>query len=106
LGSQRHGNLYRPRQQVIKFKYAEPEVDVWAMAATLHTMLTGAVPRDFPPNQDPWSAVLGTSAVPIRRRKSSIPTRLAEVIDHALVDKPAISFQTGAELKRALEGAL
>ena len=33
-----------PRQQVINFKYAGPEVDVWATAATLYTMLTGGYP--------------------------------------------------------------
>ena len=46
--------VFMPRQQVIDFKYARPEVDVWAAAASLYAMLTGAVPRDLPPGRDPW----------------------------------------------------
>ena len=35
---------FMPRQQVVNFKYARPEVDVWAMAACLYNMLTGFFP--------------------------------------------------------------
>jgi len=41
---------FMPRQQVINYKYAGPEVDVWAMAATLYHMLTGNFPATFPTN--------------------------------------------------------
>jgi len=44
--------------------------------------------------------------VPIRKRKPDIPSRLAEVIDHALIDKPEIGFKTAAEFKQALERAM
>lgn len=93
---------YMPRQQVIKFKYAKPDVDVWAMAATLYQMLTGCLPRDFLPGKDRWIVVLQTQPVPIRRRDPSIPQRLAEVIDHALVDQPEIGFKTAKEFRDAL----
>ena len=98
--------LFMPRQQVINFKHAKPEVDVWATAACLYHMLTGRYPRDFNPNKDVWHTVLRTDAVPIRQRDPSIPKRLAKVIDAALRDKPKIGFQTAAELKRQLEGVL
>jgi serine/threonine-protein kinase len=98
--------VFTPRQQVIQYKYARPDVDVWAAAACLYNMLTGRFPRDFRPGRDPWQTVLSTSAVPIRRRDPSVPARLGEVIDHALIDKPEISFKTAADLKRALAGAL
>lgn len=97
---------FMPRQQVINFKLAKPEVDVWALAATLYFMLTGSVPRRFARDQDRWFTVLETSAVPIRDRNPSIPKRLAEVIDRALIDKPEIPFKSAAEFKRALEGVL
>jgi serine/threonine-protein kinase len=97
---------FMPRQQVINFKYARPEVDVWAIAASLYYLLTGSYPRDFPVGVDWWRVVLESNAVPIRKRNPSVPNRLAEVIDHALVDKPAIPFKTAAEFKRALESAL
>jgi serine/threonine-protein kinase len=94
---------FMPRQQVVNFKYAKPEVDVWSMAASLYFMLTGFVPRDFQPGKDPWQTVLQTNAVPIRQRKAAIPQKLAEFIDQALVDKPEIHFKTAAELRKALE---
>jgi len=98
--------VFMPRQQVVNYKYAKTEVDVWAAAACLYHMLTKRYPRDFSPGRDPWQAVLKTSAVPIHVRDPSIPPRLAEVIDHALVDKPDIPFKAAAELRRALEAVL
>jgi hypothetical protein len=98
--------MFMPRQQLVNYKYATPEVDVWAMAATLYYMLTGAPPRHFPAGVDPIRVVLDTDAVPIRQRDRSIPQELASVIDSALVDKPQIGVKTAAELKRAIERAL
>jgi len=97
---------FMPRQQVVNFKYAKPDVDVWAAAACLYNMLTGQFPRNFKRGRDVWHTVLATDPVPIRRRDRSIPKRLAEVIDHALIDKPEIPIKTAAELKRALEAVL
>jgi pSer/pThr/pTyr-binding forkhead associated (FHA) protein len=96
---------FMPRQQVINFKHAKPEVDVWAVAASLYNMLTGAYPRDFG-NQDPFLTVLQTNPVPIRQRDSSIPKPLAELIDLALVDNPEIHFKNAAAFKRALESVV
>ena len=106
-----------PRQQVVNFKYSKPEVDVWAMAASLYHMLCGIekspklhgpgiFPRNFPPGSDPWRGVLTSNAVPIRKRNPLIPKKLADLIDAALVDQPAIRFKTAAEFKKLLEGAL
>jgi hypothetical protein len=97
---------FMPRQQVINFKHAQPEVDVWAMAASLYYMLTGAVPRDFPVRQDKWLVVLQSAAVPIRRRKRTLPRKLAEVIDAALMDRPQITFQSALAFKQALEQSI
>ncbi|BAZ86542.1 hypothetical protein [Dolichospermum compactum] len=63
-------------------------------------MLTGYFPRDFV--GDYWNCVLRNDAVPISERDSSIPEKLAEVIDLALIEKPKIHFQTAAEFKAAL----
>jgi serine/threonine protein kinase len=95
---------FMSRQQVLNFKYAQPEVDVWAAAASLYSMLTGYVPRDF--TNDPWLDVLRNDPVPIRQRDASIPKSLAEVIDLALVEKPEIYFKSAVELKQALMDVL
>jgi serine/threonine-protein kinase len=98
--------FFMPRQQVLAYKSARPEVDVWAAAATLYFMLTGQPPRDFSGGQSWLEVVLETSAVPIRRRLASVPARVADVIDLALVDRPEILFKTAAEFKNALLDAL
>ncbi len=93
---------YMPRQQVVDYLNAKPEVDVWAMAACLYQMLTGKPPRNFIKGLDPWIVILETAAIPIRERDKSIPKRLAEVIDEALQDKPKIRYQSAQEFREAL----
>lgn len=95
-----------PRQQVINFKYAKPDVDVWAMAASFYILLTGEFPRRFPDDEDPCLTVLQSKAVPIQKRNSDIPPKVAEVIDRALIDNPEIVIKEAAELKQALMAAL
>lgn len=98
--------VYMPRQQVINFKYAKPDVDVWALAATLYNLLTGLFPRDFKKGVDPWRTVLQSAAIPIRERNAEIPKKLADVIDLALIDQPTITYKTAIEFKRALEAVI
>lgn len=93
--------VFIPRQQVLEFKYAKPEVDVWAAAASLYYMLTRFLPRDFSGN-DRFLAVLRNDPVPIRDRDPNIPKKLAEVIDLGLVEKPEIYFKSANQFKQAL----
>jgi serine/threonine protein kinase len=97
---------FMPRQQVINFKYSEPEVDVWAAAASLYFLLTGFTPRDFLPGRDPWRTVWETDPMPILKRGVPVPRRLADVIDEALVDRPEIKFKEVGQFRTALEQAL
>jgi serine/threonine-protein kinase len=98
--------VFMPRQQIMNYKYAKPDVDVWGVAASYYHMITGCFPKDFNFKKDPWSQALKNPAVPIRKRDRSVDKRLAEVIDHALLEKPAIGFGTALEFKRAIEGAI
>lgn len=97
---------FMSRVQLLDFKFSRPEVDVWAAAATLYWMLTGAPPRDFPSGVDPILAVLNRATIPIRRRRPALPRRLARVIDEALVEQPRILVISAAELRSALQDAL
>lgn len=96
---------FMPRQQVLRFKFAKPEVDVWATAASLYGMLTAKYPRRFPKDEDPWQVVLETNPVPIRQRAPQVPEKLARVIDEALIDNPEIRIKSARELKERLEEA-
>jgi serine/threonine-protein kinase len=91
-----------PRQQVLNFKGAGPEVDVWAAAASLYKLMTGEYPRDFPEAEDPWRVVLNRPPVPVLRRGVHVPSHLAFALDEALVDNPTIKFQSAIELKQRL----
>jgi pSer/pThr/pTyr-binding forkhead associated (FHA) protein len=86
---------FMPRQQVVDYKYAQPDVDVWAAAACLYVMITGYSPRNLQ-GQDPFLAVLQTDAVPVRDRTYAIPQPLATVIDRALIDNPEIYYKSAA----------
>ena len=89
------------RQQLLNFKYVQPEADVWAVAASLYNMLTGTYARNF--TKDPLLSILENQPIPIRQRDANIPKKLAEVIDLGLVEKPQIHFKNAAAFKRALE---
>lgn len=93
---------YMPRQQVINFKLARPEVDVWASAATFYKMVTGKHARKYSRETDPWLTTLKTSPIPIRDYEPSIPKALASLIDTALIDKPQIRFKSAIEFKEEL----
>jgi serine/threonine-protein kinase len=94
------------RQQLIDYRFAKPEVDVWAIAATLYAMLTGYPPRDFSGEKDLWRTVLEETPIPIQDREPRIPVRLAQVIDDALADHGQLAFQSAREFKSALEVVL
>ena len=91
-----------PRQQVIDFKFSKPEVDIWACAASLYYMLTGSLPK-LDGKMEPWLAVVMNKAEPIRKKNPNIPSKLAEVIDEALVDQPSIGFKDAQSLINALK---
>src|SRR5439155_26896852 len=93
------------RRQVAYYKDAGPEVDVWSVAASLYYLLTGHTPRDFG-DGDRCLAVLEVDPTPIGKRRSGLPPRLAEVIDAALKEEPAMAFKTAAAFKKALEEAV
>ena len=95
---------FMPRQQVVNFKYVQPDVDVWAVAASLYFVLSrGRTPRDFPPDRDPWLTAWHSRPVPLAERAPDVPPRLARLVDEALTDTPRIRFPTAAALRSALE---
>ena len=94
------------RQQLIDYKFAKPEVDVWAAAATLYSLLTGFPPRQFSKDKDVWKTVLQDAPISILKRNPNLPPRLAQVLDQALNDRHELPFKSAKQLKMALEKAL
>ncbi|MGK7944685.1 MAG: protein kinase [Microcystaceae cyanobacterium] len=89
------------RQQVLNFKYVQPDVDIWAVAATLYNMLTGCYPRDLE-NKDPFLEILQDTPIPIRQRDATIPQPLAKIIDLALQEQGELYFKDAALFKEYL----
>ncbi|MFI6097018.1 FHA domain-containing serine/threonine-protein kinase [Lentzea sp. NPDC051213] len=89
---------FMPRRQLLDYKYARPDVDLWAITACLYWMLTGSAPRDFPPGVDPVAVVLRERPVPVRERLATVPESLAGVIDRVLDESSGAGPATAAEL--------
>ncbi len=90
---------FMPRQQAMNYRYAKPEVDVWAAAASYYYMLTGEVPKNLSTRGNLWQAIVSEKPVPIRERDASIPELLARVIDHALIEVPEIGCKSADVLR-------
>jgi len=97
---------FMPRVQVVDFRFARPEVDVWALAACFYFMLCNSPPRDFKPKVDMWRTILETKPVPLAKRNPAIPARIAEFVDYALSEEPEIPFKSASQLRHALDKAL
>lgn len=86
--------VFMPRQQLRDSRYAKPDVDVWAAAASYYNMLTGELVRDFKGRTggELYREVINKPAIPIRERNSRIPEKLAQVIDTVLLEEPEIGI--------------
>ena len=93
---------YMPRQQIINFKLARPEVDIWAATATFYKILTGCHPRNYNKRTDPWLTTLKMPPVSILERDVAVPQDLGELIDRVLNDKPKLAYQSVRDLKTDL----
>ena len=91
------------RQQIINYKYAKPEVDVWSTAALLYYLLTGYPPRDLERVKNPLCVILETDPVSLQARKPKLPKELIEIVNTALNDKKELKFKSARELKKALQ---
>jgi hypothetical protein len=93
------------RAQIRNYKYAKPEVDLWALVASLYYMLTADYPRDFR-KTGAIEAILKTMPVPIRERRPDLPESLAVLIDESLIDDAELPFSSAASLRDAYQGHL
>ena len=97
------------RKQIMNYRYAGPDVDVWSAAAVYYYLLTGKTPREFGEGADRNVEVLKKSVKPIRSREPGIPKPLAKVIDEVLKEENMdldFPYTTAGELKEKIIKAL
>ena len=97
---------YMPPEQLTEYAKVQPVSDVWSLAATFYTMLTGEYPRVLPENRDPLAAILEGKIVPLKKRCRAIPEALEIVISRGLALSPSERYADGAEFLSALEKSL
>jgi len=90
------------RQQLLNYKYAKPEVDVWGAVATYYFMLTGTAPRGDDFGSNPLRMILEGEPRPIKSIEPSVPDELASLIDAALDDKSSLKYKSASEFKTDL----
>ena len=79
-----------------------PQIDLYAMGATLYRLLTNEYPHDFPAGKSKIPIVALQAPVPIDQRRPELPAGLVEVVTRALAKDPSARFQSAEEMRGAL----
>ncbi len=94
---------YMPPEQITHFREARPQADIYAIGATLYTLLTGRTIFPFTgrPEQQ-ITKILFDDPTPIQTHRPEVPKALAEIIHKALAKAPADRFPDAGSMKDAL----
>ena len=111
--------LFMPPEQILDYRHVTPTADLYSVGVSLYLSLTGEFPFDFPCSEeqlkraiergkpkDPVLIILQDEPIPIGERRSSIPQKLANVVDKSIKKDPNSRFQSAEEFKEALLEAL
>jgi eukaryotic-like serine/threonine-protein kinase len=94
---------YMPPEQITHFREAKPPADIYALGATLYTLLTGKKILDFKGRAEQQvTRILFEDPIPIQTRRPEIPSALAAIIHKALAKAPADRFPDAKAMKDAL----
>lgn len=94
-----------PEQAAGERDLIDARADLWAVGATMFTLLTGRIVHDEPTVPRILAAAMTRPAPPIRLQAPSVPEAVAVVIDRALSFDPGERFPTAAAMREALERA-
>jgi hypothetical protein len=103
-GEQPGPTAFLAPELVLDSRGASPAADLYAAAATLYTLLTGATVYDQPPAAaDGLAQLLAEEPVPIRERRFDLPTGLITAIHRGLARDPSRRFPDAAAFRAALK---
>jgi eukaryotic-like serine/threonine-protein kinase len=95
---------YIAPEMILDYANAKPATDIYALAATLYHMLTGAPPIDFEIFRDSFDAVF--HAAPRRLSTPPFPSPLSGIVDRALAKNITQRPQTADQFRFQLQAAL
>lgn len=87
---------YAPPEQYAGQGQTDVRSDIYSLGATLHHLLTGRDPAQYPP--------FSFNTAPVRGLNPAVSSRVEAAVMKALAYNPADRFQSVAEMKRALLG--
>ncbi|RLB11235.1 MAG: hypothetical protein DRG39_04585 [Deltaproteobacteria bacterium] len=110
--------LYCPPEQILDFKNAKCQSDIYAMGMILYLLITGEFPYNFPSRKklfemiskgqkprDPMSFILGKDKpVPIKKKVPDLPAKLAKAVNRAIEKDASKRPASAEEFKNAIEG--
>jgi serine/threonine-protein kinase len=104
MQGQMGGSLaFMPPEQITNYRDAQPASDLYSVAASLYTLLTGSYVYDFPAQfSKRMLKILQEAPVPILARRRDLPRRLAAVIHRGLRRDPAARFASATAMRQAL----
>lgn len=92
-----------PEQALAHWHRVSPSSDVYAIGASLFTLLTGRLVHETMTVPELLVRVCTTPAPPVKERAPDLAPEFAEVLDKALSFQPEARYPDGAALKAALE---
>lgn len=96
---------YMPPEQVRDFKEVRPPSDIYAIGMTAYSLITGAHALDIGPKagiSETVKAIFEKPIVPITHRMTSVPLKVASVIETALAKQTELRWATAGAMREAL----
>ncbi len=94
-----------PEQAAGRWSEVGAHSDLWAVGATMYTLLTGAIVHDGDTAQMVMVNAITKPAPSIALRRPDLPPALVAVIDKALAFHPTARFSNAHEMQQALRSA-
>jgi serine/threonine protein kinase len=93
---------YMSREQLLNFRFAAPQSDIWSLGAIAFEILTKQLPRPIPKGQSPVDVILNTKIQPIENVIPDIPLPLAAFVNRSLSDDLEVRFRDAIEMRKEL----